>query len=91
MESSTLKMHATMHTARPPLLYWKPDTVRVMHAVFALREAGMNVWMTMDAGPQVKILCRTEDADRVCGVIQPLVRACHVLAPGPGAYLETSS
>ena len=88
MESSTLKMHATMHTARPPLIYWKPATLEILHAIFALREQGVSAWTTMDAGPQVKILCAAEDAPRVCEAVQPFSRVCHVLAPGPAAYLE---
>ena len=34
MEQSTFRMHATMHTATPPLLYWQPATVAALHAVF---------------------------------------------------------
>ena len=88
MESSTLKMHATMHTASPPLMYWKPATLEILHTVFSLRERGVSAWMTMDAGPQVKVLCTAADAEQVCKAIQPFSRACHILAPGPAAYLD---
>ena len=40
MESSTFKMHATMHTARPPLLYWQGGTVDCLQAVFRTAREG---------------------------------------------------
>ncbi len=89
MEASTHKMHATMLTSRPPLLYWQPATVACLHAVWALREQeGVAAYTTMDAGPQVKVLCSAEDAGRVARAVRPHARQVHVLVPGPGAHIE---
>ncbi|MFT4624706.1 MAG: diphosphomevalonate decarboxylase [Myxococcota bacterium] len=87
MESSTLKMHATMHTARPPILYWQPGTIACLHAVSALRAAGTGAWATMDAGPQVKVLCRRSDAATVAAALAPHAASVHMLGPGPRAHL----
>lgn len=92
MEASTYKMHATMMTSDPPLLYWQPDSVACLHAVWALREQeGVGAWTTMDAGPQVKILCRTEDAGRVARAVRPHARQVHVLVPGGPARVVEST
>ena len=72
MEASTMKMHATMHTAIPPVLYWQPATVACLHAVAALRERGVGAWATMDAGPNVKVLCRQEEASTVADALRPI-------------------
>ena len=53
-EHNCLKMHAVMMTTRPPLLYWSPVSLACMHAVRELREDGVPVFFTVDAGPQVK-------------------------------------
>ncbi|MGI9343396.1 MAG: diphosphomevalonate decarboxylase [Gammaproteobacteria bacterium] len=58
-EHNCLKMHAVMMTTRPALLYWSPTTLAVMHEVVALRGAGVPVFFTIDAGPQVKAVCPT--------------------------------
>lgn len=87
MESSTFKMHATMHTARPPLMYWQPGTLAAVRAAFDLREAGVGVWVTMDAGPQVKLLCAAADAPRVAAALEPVALRTVILAPGGGARL----
>lgn len=91
MERSTFKMHATMHSATPPLLYWKAQTVDVLQAVFRLRTQGVSAWATMDAGPQVKVLCPVSEADAVVAAIEPYTRETHILRPGPGAHLLESS
>jgi len=89
MERSTLKMHATMHTAWPPILYWQPETVAVLHEVAALRARGIGAWSTMDAGPNVKVLCLREDAEAVRQALAPLVGQVRVLGPGGPARIES--
>lgn len=61
-ESNALTMHATMLSGWPPVLYWLPETVQAMRAVWAAREQeGMPVFFTMDAGPNVKLLFLEKD------------------------------
>lgn len=55
-EQNALSMHATMMAAWPPILYWRPETVAALHRVHALRAAGLPVYATLDAGPNVKLL-----------------------------------
>jgi diphosphomevalonate decarboxylase len=88
MERSTFKMHATMHTAWPPILYWQPATVAVLHRVMALRAAGIGAWATMDAGPNVKVLCARSDAPAVAEALAPLVEGVRVLGPGGPPTVE---
>ncbi len=64
-ERSSLKMHASMMTSDPPLLYWNPGTVQALGAVTAMRAEGIPVCSTIDAGPQVKAVCETASVDRV--------------------------
>lgn len=87
MEASTFKMHATMQTSDPPLLYWQPATIACLHAVWALRADGVGAWATLDAGPQVKVLCARADADAVAAALRPHALRVHVLGPGGPARL----
>jgi diphosphomevalonate decarboxylase len=82
MEQSTHKMHATMTTSTPPVFYAQPGTIACIHAVMALRNAGTSAWLTMDAGPNVKVLCATADADRVQAALAPHAAVVHCLGPG---------
>lgn len=82
MERSALRMHASMFAADPPLSYWRTGSLAVMEAVRELRGAGVGAWFTMDAGPNVKILCAAADVDRVAARVEPLVARVHRLSPG---------
>jgi len=84
MERSTLKMHATMMTADPPIRYWKSTSVWAMDAVEDLRRQGISAWWTMDAGPNVKILCEAEHAEHIAQRLRVLVDEVLVLKIGEG-------
>lgn len=86
-ELNALKMHATMHTTVPPIIYWEPQTISMMKEVLQMREEGIEAYFTIDGGPQVKILCLEKDAKKimkrakeVSGVKQTIL--CHA---GEGA------
>ncbi len=57
VEHSCFKMHACMMATVPPIVYWKPASLGAIHAVWAAREEGLHGYVTMDAGPHVKVLC----------------------------------
>ncbi|MCY7403465.1 MAG: diphosphomevalonate decarboxylase [Cryobacterium sp.] len=88
-EYSCLKLHALMLTSRPPLIYWNAGTVAAMHTVHELRQQGIAVYFTIDAGPQVKALCAPADAALVARALAetPGVQETRTSALGPGAYL----
>ena len=50
-ERNALAMHATMLAAWPPLIYLQPETVGQIHRVQQLRQNGLEVYLTIDAGP----------------------------------------
>lgn len=88
-ERNALGMHATMLAARPAVRYLSPATVTVLDRVLRLRREGVAAYATMDAGPNVKVLCRRADARRVADAVGEAVPAARVLVagPGPGARL----
>ncbi len=55
-EGNALAMHATMIAARPALLYWQPGSVEAIRRVQDARAEGVPVYLTMDAGPNLKLL-----------------------------------
>jgi len=88
-EASALAMHAAAIASRPTILYWQPATLAAMAAVRALRGAGRAAWATMDAGPHVKVLTSSVDADAVAAAMRdvPGVTAVAIARSGPGAEL----
>ncbi|MBB5912149.1 diphosphomevalonate decarboxylase [Nocardia transvalensis] len=88
-ERNALGMHATMLGARPAVRYFSPGSMRVLDRVLELRAEGVLAYATMDAGPNVKVLCDRRDGDRVAAAFAETGAAQRVLvaAPGPGAAL----
>ncbi|GCB50867.1 diphosphomevalonate decarboxylase [Streptomyces sp. NL15-2K] len=88
-ERNALGMHATMLAARPAVRYLSAATLTVLDSVLRLRRDGTPAYATMDAGPNVKVLCRRADAERVAEAVRGTVPGCsvHIAGPGPGARL----
>ena len=83
-EENCLRMHATGFAARPPVVFWTPATMAAMEAVRELRDGGTGAWFTIDAGPQVKVLCRPDDADVVAGRLRAVPGVLRVMRSGSG-------
>ena len=60
-EANALAMHATMLAARPALCYLQAQTLTTLHRLWQARAEGLEIYATIDAGPNVKILCRARD------------------------------
>jgi diphosphomevalonate decarboxylase len=85
-------MHAVMITSTPPLLYWQPATVTIMQAVQSWRKAGLSVCYTIDAGPNVHVLCTDDAAIEVANRLIQIPGVIKVLTahPGGSAILENN-
>lgn len=55
-EANALAMHATMLAARPPIMYSSNQTWKIIEHVWWLRNEGLPVYFTQDAGPNIKLL-----------------------------------
>lgn len=86
--SSALRMHAVMLASRPPVCYWLPHTLAVMAACAELRRRGVGAWETMDAGPQVKVLCLEADRPGVEAALRAAVPGLGILTAHPGPGVE---
>jgi len=89
-EHNCLKMHAAALAAHPPLVYWNGATVECLHAVRRLRAAGVPVFFTIDAGPQLKAVCAPGARAEVERALRAVPGVLDVLtsALGPGAELR---
>ncbi len=56
-EHNCLKMHSVMWSSRPPIVYWNDATLACLQTIRELQSDGIDVFFTIDAGPQVKAVC----------------------------------
>ena len=90
VEGNALGMHATMMAARPGIIYWLPPTVAALQAIRAMREEGLPVWATIDAGPNVKVLTEGARAEEVAAALRDRLTGTTVSVrrPGGGVRVE---
>ncbi|MGW4848622.1 diphosphomevalonate decarboxylase [Nocardia brasiliensis] len=88
-ERNALGMHAVMQSARPAVRYLTAASWTVIDRVETLRRRGVCAHVTIDAGPNVKVLCARADAAQVAQALAELecIRTIAVAKPGPGARL----
>lgn len=64
-EENALRMHETTKNSNPPFTYLTEKSFEAMEYVKELRKQGERCYFTMDAGPNVKVLCLEEDFERL--------------------------
>jgi diphosphomevalonate decarboxylase len=87
-EHSCLKMHALAMSSSPPLIYWNAATLGCIDAVRRLQRDHVDVFFTIDAGPQVKAVCLPEHEAMVASTLQAVPGVVDVIATGLGAGVE---
>ncbi len=89
MEEDCINMHAVAMTQNPPLFYWKETTMAIIHAVRRWREEGLPVYFTIDAGPNVHLICEGKNEKTVIEKVKRLhgISQLIVNRPSLGARL----
>lgn len=88
-EYNCLKMHGLALSTRPALIYWNGATVECMNCVRDLRASGTAAFFTIDAGPQVKVVCAPSETQKVMDALRNVPGVLRVLNSciGQGARL----
>ncbi|MCB0194878.1 MAG: hypothetical protein KDJ65_23210, partial [Anaerolineae bacterium] len=84
IEQDTVIMHAVMMSGRPPLYYWNPATMAIIMATQQWRREGLPVYFTIDAGPNVHLICEAPYAAEVEAVARNIEGVQDVLSSRPG-------
>jgi diphosphomevalonate decarboxylase len=84
VELDSLVMHGVMMTSTPSLMYWQPTTIAILHAVIDWRREGLSACATIDAGPNVHVLCLSRDAEEVKQRLLKISGVKEILSARPG-------
>lgn len=83
VEMEAISFHTIAMTAPIPseegwlsgAYYWLPDSLEIMLAVQEWRNAGLEVYFTLDAGPTVHLLCVQRNVEQVITSVRELERS----------------
>lgn len=81
-EQNCLKMHNVMKTSQPSIDYWNQATHACVENVKEMQQKGIPVFFTIDAGPQVKIICEPDVSKNVISLMERI--------PGVLSIIESS-
>ncbi|QIL50842.1 diphosphomevalonate decarboxylase [Weissella coleopterorum] len=85
-EQNALEMHAQNMVANPPFFYLTDISWQIINLVQDLRQSGLQVYATMDAGPNVKIISHPDDTPTIKSALFKILPeiSIQVATPGPG-------
>jgi diphosphomevalonate decarboxylase len=83
-EHNCLKMHSVMWGSRPPMIYWNSATIACMQTIRELQAKGVDVFFTIDAGPQLKAICAAADAATVRAALSATDGVVELMQSGVG-------
>jgi diphosphomevalonate decarboxylase len=84
-------MHSVMMTSTPALHYWKPASLEVMNRVRAWRAEGIPVCYTVDAGPNVHVICPETEAHLIDKRLRQVPGVQNVLVARAGGAAQIVS
>lgn len=90
MEENFLFMDLVNRTSERGFSYLNNDSHRVIDLVHRLRERGLEVWYTFDAGPNPFILCAQESTGEFIDEAMKALPTAEIveMKPGPGLEVE---
>lgn len=89
-ESHALRMHALIQSCEPPIRYLAPQSIAIFDAVASLRAQGLEAYATADAGPNIAVIVRPEQAEDLRDALAEFGPA-RLVGPGAGAALLTDA
>ncbi|MCI0475848.1 MAG: diphosphomevalonate decarboxylase [Anaerolineales bacterium] len=84
IEEDAIELHFVAMTSAPPIFYWSPEMVRVIESARAWRADGLAVYFTLDAGPNVHLICEAKDAVQVAARAREIPDVQQVIVNAPG-------
>lgn len=84
VEQDALIMHAVAMTSQPSIIYWASTTLNILSAVRELRESGVPVTFTIDAGPNVHCICEQHALKQVKQMLWQMSGVIDVIQSGVG-------
>lgn len=83
LEAEAINMHAVMMTSKPPLYYWTPKTLEIILKVIDWRSKGIEVYFTIDAGPNVHVICEEKNLEKVKAKVNLIASVKRILVNRP--------
>lgn len=79
LEEEAIDLHVMAMTSKPPIIYWNQGTLTVMNEVLRIRQGGIFAYFTMDAGPNVHVICLSKDEAKIKRVLSKVPEVLNLI------------
>lgn len=83
IEEEATEMHLIAMSAKTPIFYWNEGTMEIIQAVQRWRANNLPVFFTIDAGPNVHLICLEKDNKKLLGEIKKLKNVLFTITNRP--------
>ncbi len=92
IEEEAISLHAVCMTSTPGIFYWNGATLDIVRSLQQWRKEGIEGYFTMDAGPNVHVICEEAHCDALKEKLSLLegVKTLFINRPCQGAHLTDS-
>lgn len=92
IESEALELHAIMLTSTPSLIYWQPETIKLMKLVKKWRSEGLEVYFTVNTGQDIHLIIEEKNTEQLIKRLKKIkeIKKIIVNRPAVGARLTDS-
>jgi diphosphomevalonate decarboxylase len=84
VEEEAIDLHLMAMSSRPPIFYWQPATLGILAEIREMRDSGLQVCATMDAGANVHVICSAGDEPAVAAALADISEVSAVIRDGVG-------
>lgn len=91
IEEDSVEFHSIIMTAKPPIFYWNRVTMALIQKVHFWRSKGIPVYFTIDAGPNVHLICQKDIEKKLVREVKKVrgVKRVILNKPSKGARIIT--
>lgn len=92
LEEEAIDLHLMAMSSKPPVFYWNEGTMEVILAVQKWRQQGLPVYFTIDAGPNVHLICLSDKVSEIKNKVEALKNVLYTIVnePREGTHLVDS-
>lgn len=89
VESEALELHAIMLTSTPSLIYWRPETIKLMKLAKKWRSEGLEIYFTLNTGQDIHLIIEEKNTRKLIKKLKDIkeVKKIIINRPSAGARL----
>jgi diphosphomevalonate decarboxylase len=83
LEEEAVDLHLMAMSSKPPIYYWNEGTMEIILATQKWREQGLPVYFTIDAGPNVHLICLSDKVSEIKDKVEALKNVLYTIVNKP--------